>query len=278
MTRKKTIGGETGISGIGIHSGKVVDVVIKPSDAGEIVFRRTDLNGLEITLDPRKIEARNSSCLASGECRILTIEHLLASLFACEIDSIVIELNGGEIPIMDGSALPIVTAVKEAGTRELDKERKYIRIVRPFEIRENDTSIAVSPDPEFRVTYIIEFNHPAIRRQEMDFVPSLEGFVEQIAPARTFGFLKDLPDLNRRGLALGGTFANAVVLDEEKVVNRPLRYPDEFVRHKVLDLLGDLYLLGCPIIGSFKAVKAGHSLHLKLVNHLLDHPESWSYD
>ncbi|MDD8014443.1 MAG: UDP-3-O-acyl-N-acetylglucosamine deacetylase [Acidobacteriota bacterium] len=273
MTRKQTLAKEVRFSGVGIHSGKSVNLSLLPSLAGEIVFRRRDLNGLEISLDPENKGAENCSYLASAEGRIQTVEHLLAALSACGVDSLVAEVDGPEIPILDGSALPFVTAIRAAGRAALPHEKKILRVIKPFRLEDKDASIAVEPAPEFRVSYGIEFDHPAIGRQEIDIRVTEDSFVREIAPARTFGFLRDVPELRRRGLALGGSLDNALVLDDEKVMNGPLRFPDEYVRHKVGDFIGDLYFLGCPVLGRFRAHKAGHRLHLETVDFLLRRPD-----
>jgi UDP-3-O-[3-hydroxymyristoyl] N-acetylglucosamine deacetylase len=277
MAEKRTIGKDLFFSGIGIHSGKNVDLALKPSSSGKILFRRTDLDSLELPLDARKIVATNSSCLEFQGQRIRTLEHLLAALSAGGVDSLLVELSGEEIPILDGSALPFAAAIKEAGIEILPLKKRIMRILKPGLIQDGDAGFEFSPDPEFRISYKIDFDHPAIRVQSIDFRVTADGFLAEIAPARTFGFLKDVEDLRRRGLALGGAYDNVLVLDDEKVVNGPLRYPDEFVRHKVLDLIGDLSLLGCPVVGHFRVTKAGHPLHLCAVRFLLDHPDYWAY-
>lgn len=274
---KRTIGKELDFRGIGIHSGKVVDLALKPSDSGEIVFRRTDMGGVEILLDPRSAGARNSSYLAAGDCRIQTVEHLLAALSGFGVDSLLIEVGGGEVPILDGSALPFVEALAGTGTRPVGPGKKVLKVLKRFVIEAEEASLEVLPGPGFQISYVIDFDHPAVGKQEIDLMVTEGTFRAGIAPARTFGFLKDVPELQRQGLALGGSFANALILDAEKVVNGPLRFPDEFVRHKVLDLVGDLYLLGCPVSGRFVARKAGHGLHLQAVKFLLDHPEYGAY-
>ncbi|MHB8094288.1 MAG: UDP-3-O-acyl-N-acetylglucosamine deacetylase [Candidatus Aminicenantales bacterium] len=274
---KRTIGGDLHFRGVGVHSGRVVNLALKPSDGGGIVFRRTDRDGVEIALDPGTSGMRNRTCLGSGDGRIETVEHLLAALSGFGVDSLGIELDGIEIPILDGSALPFADALAGAGTREVAGEKRILRVLKPFTVEEGGASIEVLPDPGFRISYLIEFDHPAVGRQEIDIDVTRESFAAGIAPARTFGFLKDVPELHRRGLGLGGSFQNTLLLDGEKVVNGPLRFPDEFVRHKVLDLVGDLYLVGCPVKGYFKARRAGHALHLKAVRFLLDHPDFREY-
>jgi len=274
---KRTIGNELNFRGIGIHSGRVVDLVLKPSDSGEIVFRRTDMDGSEILLDPRAASTRNCSILAAGDCRIQTVEHLLAALSGFGVDSLLIEVGGGEVPILDGSALPFAEALAGTGTRPIGPAKKILKVRKRFAVEDRGASLEVLPDSGFEISYFIDFDHPAVGRQEIDIKVTEATFRTGIAPARTFGFLKDVPELQRRGLALGGSYENAIILDDEKVVNGPLRFPDEFVRHKVLDLVGDLYLLGCPVSGRFVARKAGHGLHLQAVKFLLDHPEYGEY-
>ena len=277
MIEKNTIQKEVHISGVGIHSGKNVDLLLKPSSSGGIIFRRTDLDNLELALDPKKIETKSSTYLVSEECKIQTLEHLLAVLYMSGIDSLIIEINGDEIPIMDGSASPFVQGIINAGVMFLPDGRKSIKITKPFSLDEKDATFSFSPDSDFKITYSIEYDHPAIQRQELCLSLNLENFIKEIAPARTFGFLKDVPALRAQGLAAGGSLDNAVVLDEKSVINGPLRYPDEFVRHKILDLIGDLSLMGSPLIGHFKAQRAGHSLHLKAIHYLLDNTEFWTY-
>lgn len=278
MIQKGTIKKEVLFSGIGVHSGKQVELWLKPSSSGEIIFRRIDLDNSEFHLDPKKIEAKNCSMLVTKKGRIQTLEHFMAVLFMLGVDSLIIELNGEEIPIVDGSAFPFVEAILKAGIKPLQEKKKSIKILKPFIIQEEDALISVVPDSDFRITYLIEYDHPAIESQELSLSINKENFIKQIAPARTFGFLKDVPALRAQGLALGGSLENAIVLDERSIINGPLRFPDEFVRHKILDFIGDLFLLNSSIIGHFKAHRAGHSLHLKAVHFILDNPEYWTYE
>jgi len=277
MITKSTIQKEIHLSGVGIHSGKNVDLLLRPSSLGGIIFRRTDLDNLELTLDPKKIETKSSTYLVSEECKIQTLEHLLAVLYMFGIDSLIIEINGDEIPIMDGSASPFAQAILNAGVMSLPDGKKSIKIIKPSSLGENDAVFSFSQDSDFKITYSIEYDHPAIQKQELSLSLNLENFIKEIAPARTFGFLKDVPALRAQGLAIGGSLDNAVVLDDKTVISGPLRYPDEFVRHKILDLIGDLSLMGSPLIGHFKAQRAGHGLHLKAIRFLLNNPEFWAY-
>ncbi len=275
MVNKKTVENEIVISGIGIHTGKPVEMKLKPSDSGQIVFRRTDVEDFEFPLDPGNVESQNCTMLKTKKGMIYTLEHLLAVLWVYGIDSLIVELDGGEVPIMDGSAAPFAQAVRQAGIRDLSQKKNTIMITKSFTIRENDASIFVSPDSELRVTYHIYFEHPNIKHQKLSIYVTQESFEREVASARTFGFVDDVPGLRARGLALGGSLKNAVVLDNERVISGPLRFPDEFVRHKILDFIGDLSLMRVPVIGHFIAKKAGHILHLKMVKFLLDHPECW---
>lgn len=273
MIAKKTIKKEISFSDVGIHSGRPVKMFLRPSDSGEIVFKRTDLGNTEFRIALKNIRSRNCTMLVTEKGKILTLEHLLAVLWVHGIDSLTVELDGEEIPILDGSALPFVQAVRETGTRDLGQKKRPVSIVKPFIIQENETSISAVPDPVFRITYHIDYAHPCIKKQGMSIIVRPDDFDRDIAPARTFGFVDDVPGLLERGLALGGTLKNAVVLDKSRAISGELRFPDEFVRHKILDFIGDLSLLGFPLAGHFIAKKAGHGLHLKVVRFLKDNPE-----
>jgi UDP-3-O-[3-hydroxymyristoyl] N-acetylglucosamine deacetylase len=278
MVEKRTIRREVAISGTGIHSGRKVRMVLKPSRRGEIIFRRLDLDHLELRVDPQQAETGNCTSLVSGSSRVRTVEHLLAVLFVLGIDSLDIELDAEELPIMDGSAGPLARAILAAGIQPLKEKRTAIRIVRPWTITENNASISFRPDGNFSISYTIEFSHPSIGRQALSLTLSRWTFLSEIAPARTFGFLGDARKLRRRGLALGASMENTVVLDAAKIVSDPLRFPDEFVRHKILDLTGDLALLGHPLLGRFEAERAGHDLHLKAVCFLVEHRDFWVFE
>jgi len=214
--------------------------------------------------------------LVTDQGKIQTLEHLLAVLWVYGIDSLTIELNQEEIPSMDGSALHFARAVHRAGLKELPEEKNLQKITQSLIIQEEEASISVDPDAELRITYQIEFEHPCIKKQDLSVVVNPKNFEKEIASARTFGFLEDVPTLQKQGLALGGSYNNTVVLDKTRVVNGPLRYPDEFVRHKILDFIGDLSLIGKPITGHFIAKKAGHALHLKVVRLLSENQEYFS--
>jgi UDP-3-O-[3-hydroxymyristoyl] N-acetylglucosamine deacetylase len=278
MFPNRTIKRPVSFSGVGIHTGEQVRFTIKPSSRGKILFRRMDLGGREVEIDPRRTESRNCTCLLFDSGRIQTLEHLLAALHILGLFSAEIELEGEEIPILDGSAAPLTEAILEAGLQPIPQTLKAVRILKSQTLEEKGARISFSPDPDFRISYAIDFSHPLIGRQELSLVLTRTLFREEIAPARTFGFLKDAAELRKRGLALGGSLDNVVVLDDERVISGELRFRDEFVRHKVLDLLGDLALFGHPFFGHFQAERAGHRLHHQAVLFLLDHPDFWTYE
>jgi UDP-3-O-[3-hydroxymyristoyl] N-acetylglucosamine deacetylase len=228
---------------------------------------------LEFGLSLEKIQTKNCTMLVEDSGKIKTLEHLLAVLWVNGIESLTVELNQEEIPSMDGSALHFARAVRRAGYKELPEESQTRIIEKPFSLQDEEASISVTPDDKLIISYRIEYEHPSIQVQELSLEVNPQNFEEEIAPARTFGFLEDVPALQKQGLALGGSYQNTVVLDKTHVINGPLRFPDEFVRHKILDLIGDLSLLGYPITGHFSAQKAGHALHVQAVRFLSENPE-----
>ncbi len=275
--RQQTLKRETSCVGIGLHSGRKVKLALKPAAAGSgIVFKRVDLAGVAIPATASHLTHINhATCLANGAARIGTVEHLLAALCALGVDNVIVEIDAPEVPIMDGSAAPFVYLIHEAGIRQLGEPRSFVKLKRPVSISDDGRQVSAYPADGLRLSYTIDFDHPLLRHQEFTMEVSEPNFVEEIAPARTFGFLKDVELMRQNGLALGGSLDNAVVLGETGVLNNPLRYPDEFVRHKLLDLLGDLVLLGSPLLAHVVAVRAGHELHTRLVQTLLRSPECW---
>lgn len=213
--------------------------------------------------------------LARAEGTVETVEHLLAALTSLGIDNVVVELNYPEVPIMDGSAAPFVYLIHEAGVRRLTAPRRFLKVLRPISLSRGDKRIALYPSDHFKVTYSISFDHPLLRHQSRTLRIDEETFVEEIAPARTFGFLKEVEMLRQKGLALGGSLDNAVVLGETGVLNSALRYEDEFVRHKMLDVIGDLALVGHPVIGHLVAHRGGHALHTAFAAKILEEPDAW---
>lgn len=280
MRFRNTLASAATIEGIALHTGKRVRATLLPAAADSgIVFVRADRGGLEI---PARLEFAGPSFYATVLERdgvsVSTVEHLMATLYALQVDDLRVELDGPEVPILDGSSKPFVDAVLRAGRRELPVLRQYINIVRPLEVVDGEKRISVHPCPEYRVTYAIEFDDPVLGYQEL--TASLWGdasFPEKLAPARTFTFRREVEALRARGLALGGSLANAVVIGEEGILNPSLRFPDEFVRHKMLDLTGDLSLLGAPLRGHVVALRAGHDLHARLARRIHDARDSWFF-
>jgi len=277
MHLQRTLKRESGCVGIGLHSGRKVRLTLKPAPADTgIVFRRVDRDHYEIPATSEHIARLNhATCLAKEGVRIETVEHLLAALSALGVDNAFVELDAPEVPIMDGSAAPFIYLIHEAGLRSLPRQRSYIRLTRPVAVESDGRQVAAYPSDSLRVSYTISFDHPLLRHQQRSLEIDESSFVEEIAPARTFGFLKDVEQMRQAGLALGGSLDNAVVLGEAGVLNNRLRFPDEFVRHKILDILGDLSLLGRPLLAHIVAVRAGHSLHSQLVRQILASPECW---
>jgi UDP-3-O-[3-hydroxymyristoyl] N-acetylglucosamine deacetylase len=213
--------------------------------------------------------------LCSNQASVQTVEHLLAALVSLGVDNVIVELNHPEVPIMDGSASPFVYLISEAGIRTLPVPRRYLKVLRPVSLSRGDKRIAFYPSDHFKLTYSISFDHPLLRHQARTLRITEETFTDEIAPARTFGFLKEVEMLRQNGLALGGSLENAVVLGETGVLNPHLRFEDEFVRHKMLDAIGDLALIGYPVIGHVVAHRAGHGLHTAIAAKLLQERDAW---
>jgi len=249
-----------------------------PVDSG-VVFTRTDrAHRVEIRSHPAAVRSsRRATTLGCGDVSVGTVEHLNSALFGLGIDNIRVEVDGPELPIMDGSAAPFVYLLRSAGVLSQPASRPVLRFRRALEVRDGERSIRIDPARSFRVAYAVEFDHPAIGRQEYAVdSPDPEHFEREISGARTFGFLHEVRSLWSAGLARGGSLDNTVLLDEDGVANRDgLRWPDEFVRHKVLDLFGDLALLGLPLQGRIRVERGGHSLHQKLIAAIIAHPDAW---
>ena len=277
MAYRRTLKRAVGCTGIGLHSARPVRLVLKPAPAEHgLRFRRTDV-GVEI---PASLEyvARldHATTLSRDGVGVETVEHLLSALYALGVDNALIEVDGPEIPILDGSAAPFVILIHEAGLKPLPAPRRYLKVTRPVEVVRGGKSIRITPADHFQVSYTIGFDHHLLRHQAVSFRVTSETFAESIAPARTFGFLREVEQLRRNGLALGGSLENAVVIGETGVLNNKLRFEDEFARHKVLDAVGDLALLGYPLAGHVQASKAGHALHAALVQKLLASADAWA--
>jgi UDP-3-O-[3-hydroxymyristoyl] N-acetylglucosamine deacetylase len=249
-----------------------------PAEAGTgIVFVRTDAGGVEIpaTLDHAG-PSFYATVLQKGDVKIGTIEHLMAALYALQVDDLRVELDGAELPILDGSSRPFVEAILDAGRVELPVVREYMTLIRPIVVSDDEKRIAAYPAPEYRVTYAIDFDHPMLGYQELSVRLWREGdFAQKLAPARTFTFEVEVEKLRANGLALGGSLDNALVVGEDRILNPELRFPDEFVRHKMLDLTGDLSLLGRPLCAHVVAYRAGHDLHSRLARRIWSSPDCW---
>jgi UDP-3-O-[3-hydroxymyristoyl] N-acetylglucosamine deacetylase len=277
MAYRRTLKKAVGCTGIGLHSGKAVRLDLKPAPSGHgIRFRRTDF-GVEIPATLHHLaRLDHSTTLSRDGVSIDTVEHLLSALLALGVDDVLVEVDGPEVPVLDGSAAPFVILIHEAGLRPLATPRRYLKVLAPVEVVRGGKSARLLPLDHLRVSYSIGFDHPLLRHQAASFRITPETFAEEIAPARTFGFLREVEMLRRSGLALGGSLDNAVVIGETGVLNNKLRFEDEFVRHKILDGIGDLALLGHPIVGHFVASKAGHAIHAALALKLQETPEAWT--
>lgn len=264
------------LHGIGLHSGAPVCMRLLPAVAGTgVVFRRTDLDGFEISATGRNVaKVSYATSLMRQSVLISTTEHLLSALVGMGVDNVVVEVDNLELPILDGSALPYVEAFQRVGLRQQRRKRQYLRVLKSVEVREGDKFIGVSPDEGYRVSYQIDFPSP-IGRQGFLVDLATRNYGEEIAPARTFGYKEDEGRLRDMGLIRGASEDNAIILTREAVVNGPLRFPDEFVRHKVLDLIGDLALVGYQILGHVRAERAGHAMHTALVSRLLKDKSAW---
>ncbi|MGB3941578.1 MAG: UDP-3-O-acyl-N-acetylglucosamine deacetylase [Candidatus Manganitrophaceae bacterium] len=278
MFYQQTIRKPVFCEGVGLHSGKKVHLRLLPAPVGTgIVFSRTDLGRLPIPATASHVVSTQLSTTIGVEgATVQTVEHLLAALSAFGVDNLVIELDGPEVPILDGSALSFAALLTEAGVVRQKEEKEFLQVAEPITVSEGEKYITLSPSSFFDVIYHIRFDHPMISSQSFSYRHSSEAFVREIAPARTFGFLKDVERLQAMGLARGGSMESAVVISEDRILNKEgLRFSDEFVRHKILDLIGDLSLIGMPIKGRVEAFCAGHMLHARLMRKVLDHKETW---
>jgi len=281
MFGQRTLQNRISASGVGLHSGKRINMTLHPAatDTG-IVFRRSDLSpNVDIPALATQVgDTRLGTVLGEGSARVSTVEHLMSALAGLGVDNCLVELTAAEVPIMDGSADPFVFLLQSAGLREQDRPKRFVRILQRVEVRDGDKWARFDPYDGFRVNFEIEFDHPlfsrSLTRAVMEF--SSTTYLKEVARARTFGFMRDLETMRRHNLALGGSLDNAIVMDDSKVLNEEgLRYRDEFVKHKVLDAIGDLYLLGYGLIGEFSGFKSGHGLNNRLLRELLARPEAF---
>ncbi len=281
MIKQRTLKNTIRATGVGLHTGEQVYLTLHPAEPNTgICFRRVDLSPtVTIQAKPEHVgETTLSTTLVSGDVKISTVEHLLSAFAGLGIDNAIVDVTAAEIPIMDGSAGPFVFLLQSAGVKEQDCPKKYLRIKQPIRVEDGDKWAAFEPFEGFKVTFTIDFEHPAfehdVKTATMDF--SSTTFVREVSRARTFGFLKDIEILRENNLALGGSLDNAIVVDDNKVINEDgLRYADEFVKHKILDAIGDLYLLGHSLIGEFTGYKSGHGLNNRLLRTLLENKDAW---
>jgi len=281
MLKQRTLRQPISTKGVGLHTGARVEIALLPAppDSG-IVFRRTDLpEPVSIPARADRVgDTRLSSTLAGGGATVSTVEHLMSALAGLGVDNLRVDIAGPEVPIMDGSAMPFVYLLQSAGVVEQNAPKRFIRVIAPVEVRDGDKWARFSPYAGYRLDFAIDFPHPVFGSENkhvvIDF--ALHSYVKEVARARTFGFMQDVEAMRAAGLALGGSLQNAIVLDETRILNAEgLRYENEFVKHKVLDAIGDLYLLGHPLIGEYAAFKPGHALNNALARALLGRPEAF---
>lgn len=283
MLRQRTLKSVVRTTGVGLHSGGKVSLVLRPAqpDTG-IVFHRIDLDPpVDLKADPFAVgDTRMASCLEQDGVKVATVEHLMSALAGLGIDNIHVDIDAAELPIMDGSAAPFVFLLQSAGIEEQNAAKKFLRVKKTIEVKEGDKWARLSPYDGFSLDFSIVFSHPAVAqtdsRAHIDFAD--QSYLHEVARARTFGFMQDVEVLREQGLALGGSLENAIVMDEYRVLNNDgLRYADEFVRHKILDAVGDLYLAGHPLLAAFSAHKSGHALNNRLVRALLADASAWEF-
>ncbi|MCZ6560964.1 MAG: UDP-3-O-acyl-N-acetylglucosamine deacetylase [Gammaproteobacteria bacterium] len=279
--RQRTLKNSIRATGVGLHTGKKVFMTLRPAAENTgIVFRRVDLQPIvDIPAQAKYVgDTMLGTTLANGDARVATVEHLLSAFAGLGIDNAIVEVSAAEVPIMDGSAGPFVFLLQSAGIQEQSSAKKLIRITRPVRVEEDDKWAQLLPFDGFKVKFRIQFDHPIfkshVQESAIDF--STSSFLKEVSRARTFGFMRDIEALRARNLTLGGSMDNAIVLDDFRVLNEDgLRYEDEFVKHKILDVIGDLYLLGHSLIGEFSGYKSGHALNNKLLKALIADRKSW---
>jgi len=278
LSYQTTIERQVEVEGVGLHTAVHcrLRLLPAPADTG-IVFRRVDLDNFEIEAHVRNVaRVSYATSLMKKGVLLLTTEHLLAALYSCGVDNVSVELDALEVPILDGSAQPFIEMLTQAGLRKLRRRRRFLKVLRPLEIADGDRRIGIYPAEDFYVRCYIDFAHPLVGRQEVELLVNREAFCHLLARARTFGFLDDVERLRAIGLIRGGSLENAIVLTRDGILNGELRFADEFGRHKALDLIGDLALVGRPLKALVVAHKAGHALHTQLVTRLLANASLWT--
>jgi UDP-3-O-[3-hydroxymyristoyl] N-acetylglucosamine deacetylase len=278
MPYQTTIERPVSTKGVGLHTAvkSHLRLVPAPADTG-IVFRRVDLDNFEIEAHVRNVaRVSYATSLMKKGVLLSTTEHLLAALYSCGVDNVYVDLDALELPILDGSSQPFIDMLAQAGVRRLRKRRRYLKVIKALEFTDGGRRIGIYPADNFEVYCFVEYANPAVGAQEVEIRVGRDSFSKMLAPARTFGFVQDFEGLRRMGLIRGGSLENAIVLNENGVMNGPLRFPDEFGRHKALDLIGDLALVGHPLLARVEAHKAGHALHTQLVTRLLADSSLWT--
>ncbi len=283
MLKQRTLKKAISATGVGLHNGEKVTLTLRPAAPNTgIVFKRVDLpQPNEIVATPGVVhDTRMCSALEANGARVATVEHVMSALAGLGVDNVYVEVDASEIPIMDGSSGPFVFLLQEAGLVEQAAAKKFIRIIKTVEVKEGDKWVRFEPYHGFKIDFTIDFNHPVFEHSgnnvKIDF--AADSYIKEISRARTFGFMHEVEYLRSNGLARGGSLDNAIVLDEYRVLNADgLRYDDEFVKHKVLDAIGDLYMLGHPILGAFYAYKSGHALNNQLLRALMQDETAWEY-
>jgi UDP-3-O-[3-hydroxymyristoyl] N-acetylglucosamine deacetylase len=276
--REQTVAGPIEFTGVGLHTGEKATVRILPAPAGKgVIFRRVDLDNFELRADVASVaRVAYATTLMSHGVWISTVEHLLSALYGTGIDNAYVELDNFEVPILDGSALPYTEAIARVGIQKQRRPRQYMRITQEFVLNDGEKTLGIYPSETFSIQYDIHFPHPLIGKQSLRVELTGTNFADSIAPARTFGFYREVEQLQSSGLIRGGSLENAIVLTDNGILNdTPLRFRDEFVRHKILDLLGDFALIGQPVLGRLVAHRAGHALHTRFVAELLESASHW---
>ncbi|QJC57481.1 UDP-3-O-acyl-N-acetylglucosamine deacetylase [Polaromonas vacuolata] len=285
MLAQRTLKSLTKAIGVGMHSGQRVELTLRPAPINTgIVFRRIDLpQPVDIVISAMAVtDTRMASTISSGQAKVHTVEHLMSACAGLGLDNLYIDITAEEVPILDGSASSFVFLLQSAGIALQNAPKQFVRILKPVEVREGEGASAkwarLTPYEGYKLSFEIDFGHPAVDStgQRVEFDQGLDSYSRDIARARTFGFTKDVEMMRANGLALGGGLDNAIVMDDYKVLNSDgLRYNDEFVKHKILDAMGDLYLLGKPMLAAYSAYRSGHAINNKLLRELLDHPDAW---
>jgi len=275
---QRTIKNNIQCNGIGLHTGKTVQMTLKAAPTGTgVVFIRTDLANTQIRAIAANTDTTSyATTLSQNNASVKTVEHLLAAFAGLNIDNVYIEIDSDEVPIMDGSARPFVKLIADACIVNQEMAQPALKVIKPIFVREGNKQLAIWPAETTSISYFIDFNHPLLKEQSLQYQPTEETFLREVSEARTFGFMSDVKTLQANGLARGASLENAVALGEDSVLNKDgLRFRDEFVRHKILDLIGDLSLAGMPIIGHIVAHKSGHGLNTQMVSKLLSSPQNW---